>query len=556
MNGEKEPVAPRPGNARPGGSPTAKQRIASILEIVWMLLLILPAASTMSASRPWDLNVRALFIVSCWLVVGARMLYPRRGFFLVTLPIALLGLLCMGADFLRTVDLLELLLQWRTFPPDETASAIRPYIGLVAAGFAVVGALCWAAWRTGSSRSTGRLAQLGVLAGTIALGCAVPAATWVRSWPIDGVLVVASAVADSHALSQYLFPGTSSVDPRDPKATWNASRVPGAATTETVVFIIGETVRNDFLKECHGPDRVRAVAAGSLVACDVTSGADSTAASVPLIVSREMPGHPVRVSSDATFARALKEAGFETHWFGVQGSSVAWADADDQRFPIAAGTDAALLMPPLASALASPARLKAIVLHASNAHDPYSKRYDPATAPYQVPTHLGEALTKTNMQDVRLTYANAVDASVGFINGVIRQLEQHPEPAFLIFSPDHGENLLDDNRELWGHELRHPTRWDTHVPAIFWANEAWRATHVAQWANLKSQIEAPLMHIDLVPTLLDAAGIRYADRRAMRVDLLAQTVPARRRVVQEALGSTIEWETLVNEARAAGPLTR
>ena len=553
MNGESEVATPIPPR---GGALTAKQRIASILEIVWMLLLILPAASTMSASRPWDLNAHALFIVSCWLFIGARLLYPRRGFFLATLPIMLLGLLCVGADFLRVVDLLELLLQWRTFPPEEAASAIRPYIGLAAAGFAVVGALCWAAWHTSSNRLTGRLAQLGVLAGTIALACAVPAATWVRSWPIDGVLVVASTVADSRALSQYLFPATSSVDPRDPKATWNASRVAGAPADETVVFIIGETIRNDFLKECHGPDRVRAVAAGALVACDVTSGADSTSASVPLIVSREMPGHPVRVSSDATFAHALKEAGFETHWFGVQGSSVAWADADDQRFPITKGTDAALLMPPLASALASPARLKAIVLHASNAHDPYSARYDQATAPYQVPTHLGEALTSTNLQDVRLTYANAVDASVGFINAVIQQLEQHPEPAFLIFSPDHGENLLDDGRELWGHELRHPTRWDTHVPAIFWANDAWRATHAVQWANLKSQIDAPLMHIDLVPTLLDAAGVRYEDRRAMRVDLLAQTVPARRRIVQEALGSTIEWETLVNEARAAGPLTR
>ena len=552
MNGESEVATPIPPR---GGASTAKQRIASMLEIVWMLLLILPAASTMSASRPWDLNAQALFIVSCWLFIGARLLYPRRGFFLATLPIMLLGLLCVGADFLRVVDLLELLLQWRTFPPEEAASAIRPYIGLAAAGFAVVGALCWAAWHTSSNRSTGRLAQLGVLAGTVALACAVPAATWVRSWPTDGVLVVASTVADSRALSQYLFPATSSVDPRDPKATWNASRVAGAPADETVVFIIGETVRNDFLKECHGPDRVRAVAAGALVACDVTSGADSTAASVPLLVSREMPGHPVRVSSDATFAHALKEAGFETHWFGVQGSTVAWADADDQRFPITKGTDAALLVPPLAAALATPARLKAIVLHASNAHDPYSARYDPATAPYQVPAHLGEALARTNLQDVRLTYANAVDASVGFINGVIRQLEQHPEPVFLIFSPDHGENLLDDNRELWGHELRHPTQWDTHVPAIFWANDAWRATHAAQWANLKSQIDAPLMHIDLVPTLLDAAGVRYEDRRAMRVDLLAQTVPTRRRVVQESLGSTIEWETLVNEARAAGPLT-
>ncbi len=534
---------------------TWKQRIASILEIVWMLLLVLPAATTMSASHPWDLNLRALFIESCWLIVGARLLYPRRGFFPATLPIVTLGLLCMGADFLRVIDLLELLSQWRTFPQDEIVSAIQPYIGLAAAGLAALCALCWAAWATSTDRSTSRRLRFGVLGGTIALGCALPGATWIRSWPINGVLVVASTVMDSSRLTQYLFPATSSVNPRDPKATWNASRIASAPAAETVVFIIGETIRSDFLKECHGPDRVRAVATAALVACDVTSSSDSTAASVPLIVSREMPGHAVRVSSDATFAHALKESGFETHWLGLQGPSVAWADADDQQFPSTQGSDSAVLLPLLAKVLDGAAPLKAVVLHANNAHAPYSSRYDPAQAPYQVSTHAGEALDASNLRDVRLTYANAVDASIGFVNAVIGQLDRHPEPAFLIFSPDHAENLLDDSRELWGHELRHPTRWDTRVPAIFWANAAWRSTHSAQWARLQSQIDAPLMHIDLVPTLLDAAGVRYEDHRALRVDLLAQAVPPRRRVVQEALGSAIAWDTLVDEAHAAAART-
>ena len=41
--------------------------------------------------------------------------------------------------------------------------------------------------------------------------------------------------------------------------------------------------------------------------------------------------------------------------------------------------------------------------------------------------------------------------------------------------------------------------------------------------------------------------------RTLPVDLLAQTVPARRRVVQLSLDATIAWDTLVDEARAAGP---
>jgi len=51
---------------------------------------------------------------------------------------------------------------------------------------------------------------------------------------------------------------------------------------------------------------------------------------VPLLISRDMPGQPFRVSTDATFVHALQEAGFETHWLGDQGGSLAWPDAQFQ----------------------------------------------------------------------------------------------------------------------------------------------------------------------------------------------------------------------------------
>jgi len=92
------------------------------------------------------------------------------------------------------------------------------------------------------------------------------------------------------------------------------------------------------------------------------------------------------------------------------------------------------------------------------------------------------------------------------------------------------------------------------VPALFWANAAWRPAHAAQWATLRSNQGAPLMHADLVPSLLDAAAVGYAEPRALSADLLHAPPPARQRVVQTALGATISWDALVDEARAAGPL--
>ena len=534
----------------------AASRLGSLLELAWILLLILPAATTASVTRILDSNENALFIASCWLVIGTRLVFARRAYFPATLPLVVLGVACMLADFLRGADLLALMLQWRTFPALEVAGAARPYAWIIALGLAVLGALCWACWRTASARASSRLVRLGVLAASVVLVVALPGSTWLRAWPLDGVLTVATSATGSRVMAQYLFPTSSTVDPRDPAAHWRASRVAGAPADETVVLVIGETIRNDYLHECHGPDRVRAVAAGALVACDVTSGADGTDLSVPLLVSREMPGHRVRVSDDATFLDALARTGFETWWISAQARAIAWPDAQHLVFPDRQGQDTAVLLPPLAAALDGPARLKAIVLHANNAHDPYCARYDAASAPY--PGHClpaGTSPSPANLAQVRFDYADAVDASIGFVDDVIAELDKRPQPAFLVYTPDHGENLLDDGRAIWGHARRHPTRWDTHVPAIFWANAAWRATHADAWARLQADVDAPLMHIDMVPTLLDAAGVRYEDPRPLRADLLAgPPPPPRERVVQTALARTISWPALLDEARAAGPL--
>ena len=99
---------------------------------------------------------------------------------------------------------------------------------------------------------------------------------------------------------------------------------------------------------------------------------------------------------------------------------------------------------------------------------------------------------------------------MAFVGGVIDRLRREPGEAFLVFTPDHAENLDDDPRQLFGHALRRPTRWDTRVPAIFWA---------------------------------------YDEPRTGVVDLLDAEVPGRDRVVQRALGSTVKWSVLEAEAR-------
>ena len=533
----------------------AAARAAPLLEAVWIVLLILPAAASLPASPRWNALEWVQAITPAWLAIVARLQLPGRAFFPATLPVVFVGALCLGAPALRGVDPLELALQWRTYSPEDVATALQPYATVLAVTALALSALCACAWRWAPVRHPHRRVRMATAALTAGAAALVPGAAWPTVWPVRPALVAVAASLDSHWLARRLYPEAALFDPRDPDATWNASRAPGAPPAETVVFVIGETVRSDYLAECHGPSRVRHVAQEALVACDVTAESDQTATSVPLMISREMPGHALRVSADATFEHALEEAGFETHWYGVQQRSVAFPDAQHRAFSPHLTRDDAYLLPRLAAALAGPAPLKAVVLHANNAHEPYCDRFVMARAPYAVDCPaISRRWDKARIGEMRLAYADAVDASVGLVNAVIAELARHAEPAFLVFSPDHGEGLMDDGREIVSHAQVRATRWDTRVPAVFWANAAWRATHAAQWAMLRSDVSAPLMHADLVPTLMDAADVRYTEPRALSADLLRGPPPARQRVVQTAPGATVSWDALLEEARAAGPL--
>jgi arylsulfatase A-like enzyme len=58
----------------------------------------------------------------------------------------------------------------------------------------------------------------------------------------------------------------------------------------------------------------------------------------------------------------------------------------------------------------------------------------------------------------------------------------------------------------------------------------------------------PVMHMDIVPTLLGAAGIRYDDPRPHAIDLTARGVPARTRITQVRAGVAIDVDVLEREA--------
>ena len=280
-----------------------------------------------------------------------------------------------------------------------------------------------------------------------------------------------------------------------------------------LVLVIGESVRPDHLS-LYGYPRdttpgLQRMAGAMLRFDDVASIAHWTDTAVPCIVSR-----PLENGRRAGLVRTLDEAGFHTAWLSNQESSdlirsarVADFARDDYDFHLRLDT---ALLPPFEALLRQAGPRQFIALHMIGSHFPYEERYDararrfgPTLADAGVSGHPGPKFKAEAIN----SYDNSLVALDQFLMRVVAALQADPHPALLVFTSDHGENLFDDERQRFMHALRTPSKADTTVPLFVWANEAHRRSHPGALRPLTERLHAPISHIDLMPTLLDLAGV-------------------------------------------------
>ncbi|MEJ8848425.1 phosphoethanolamine transferase [Variovorax rhizosphaerae] len=536
-----------PEKARVTSAPMVnrRHRVVRLIELVWGAILLLPALWIFGSTHAWDPGSACLVVASAAFFGLLRAILGLRTFLVLTCIPALFGVLAVAADLLRDVNLLEAALIRPD--PNEAWPVIQPYVLWITLAAVLFAVPVWVVFRTPSTRTVRRKGSVATLAAiTVAsvLFGAVFHDTVLRAWPLNVISVAAAS-----AIGRDDFISTASpyaaTNPRLASASWGASRLPGVhPQKETYILIIGESVRADRLGACGGPRQV-GMEHDAIIYCDVTSGSSSTHTSVPLLISRDMPGGAYRVSKDATFMKAFEEAGFRTWWLALQERGIAWPDADTDMFLSPKRTDREALLPSLRSALADSASRKLIVLHAYGAHFSYCDRYDPATAAFQADcSKLSQFPNDSTLPEFLRAYDNAVAESLRFVDAVISEAAQAGGASFVMYTPDHGENLLDDERKLFQHALKDPTHWDTRVPAVMWASDEWRAGNAARWERLRANHGAKAMHADLVPTLLNAAAIRYVDERQAAIDLGATSPPARIRWVMRRLGEKVDGDQL------------
>jgi heptose-I-phosphate ethanolaminephosphotransferase len=321
-----------------------------------------------------------------------------------------------------------------------------------------------------------------------------------------------------------------------------------SAEKEIYVLVIGESSRPQNWSLFGYPrdttPRLRKTP-GLVPLPDMLTTAPHTAVAVPSMLSLEPIEHWGSILAEKSIVEAFHEAGVKTYWLSAQAAD-SWAglipqiaaEADRRRY-FDSGYDGALLdeLRSILAGMAEGAKIF-VVLHTKGSHFEYSRRYPREFA------SLFRTEGATRRQRLVDEYDDSIAYTDWFLSSAIAELQRQQVRSVLLYASDHGENLLDDDRQLLGHALG--TRYDLATAAVVWVSEALARARPDQIAALRANAASKLSLSDISHSMLDVAGIetRQLDRRRSIFSSRFTVVP-RFYMVRGALRS---------ESAATGPL--
>jgi glucan phosphoethanolaminetransferase (alkaline phosphatase superfamily) len=330
--------------------------------------------------------------------------------------------------------------------------------------------------------------------------------------------------------------------------------VPRPDGPEVYVLVVGESSRpdhwalNGYARETS--PRLSALG-GVLSFTDVVTQSSSTHRAVPLIITRVRADEYARASSERSIITAFKEAGFKTWWLSTQEISH-WAgfifryaaESDVQRYFERKNDDA--LLPVFEQAVEEAARTNGralIVLHTTGSHFEYSARFPSSFAAFS------RAPSGTRRERLVDAYDDSIRFTDHILAELIARLQRHPDlTGGLLYVSDHGENLLDDERQLFGHAFG--TEQDLRVATLFWPTPALAAARPELLAAAARNRAAPLSTANVFHSLAHLGGLTAPGFERER-SLFSPTLARRPRVYMTTAGEVRDFDEMAREAKVA-----
>ena len=297
--------------------------------------------------------------------------------------------------------------------------------------------------------------------------------------------------------------------------TYEAERTAEAPGREVYVYIIGEASRAmNWQLYGYGRETNPLLSeVGDLVVFrDVLTQSNTTHKSVPLILSSVATGEHEELYRRKGLPALFNEAGFDTWFISNQSPQGAMIDhlAHDARHVIYIRSprhDTQLLDEMRKVLERSTSQKLLFVLHCYGSHFSYHQRYPREFAHFQPDNDVAIA------RQHRPMLVNAYDNSIRYTDYFLAQTIDYLRSlkgtsSALLYCADHGEDLIDDDRERFLHASPTTTAYQLYVASLAWFSEDYRTHFPEKAAAAEANETAPATTHALFHTMADMASIR------------------------------------------------
>lgn len=315
---------------------------------------------------------------------------------------------------------------------------------------------------------------------------------------------------------------------------FNASKTVNADAREIYMLVVGEASRADNWS-LYGYGRetnpMLKNIPGIAIYKDAVTQVNATHKSVPLILSAANAENFEVIYHQKSIVEAFKEAGFTTIFLSNQTPNRTFTDyfseEADYRKNIRPATTGGLytvnnydeyMLPLCQHYIDSLPGNLFFVLHTYGSHFNYNERY-PREFAYFTPDNVTEIEVK-NKQQLINAYDNSIRYTDHFLYSLISLLEKTNACTALYYTPDHGEDLLDDDRKRFLHASPHPTYYQLHIPIFMWFSENYINNFPKQFETAMQNQPEPISTNTAFHTVLDMAFIQtpYLDKHRSLVN--------------------------------------
>ena len=297
--------------------------------------------------------------------------------------------------------------------------------------------------------------------------------------------------------------------------TFEAVRRAEAPEREVFVYIIGEAARA-MNWQLYGYERETnprlSMREDVVVFRNLLTQSNTTHKSVPLLLSSVATNEHEELYRRKGMPALFNEAGFETWFISNQSPQGAMIDnlAHDAQHLIyirSPRQDMQLLDEMRKVLERSSARKILFILHCYGSHFSYHQRYPREFAHFLPDDDV--AIAPQHRQTLVNAYDNSIRYTDHFLAETIDYLSSLEETSSaLLYCADHGEDLIDDDRERFLHASPTTTAYQLYVASLAWFSEDYRRYFPDKVKAAQANETAPANSHALFHTMADMASIQ------------------------------------------------